>query len=315
MSEQEKLLARIKALRTPAESSDGTTEEVEAVDVSVETPGEEESSEEVLETDELEEEVEQLEESSETDDIEEESLVVEIDGEEISLDDIKKWRAGNLRQSDYTSKTQLLADDKKSFESKRGKQKELLETLESQISVLSEMTEAEFKDVDWDELRDIDTAEYLKLKEHKENSGKKIQTAKEKLKNIKDSEMSEMIASEQKKLLKALPEWSSQEKQQADIAMLNKYLDAKGISDDEFGKVTNHRQMLAFLDAAKFYELKSKAPANAKKVKKAPIVVKGKKPSVASIDRQIKDAQSRLKMSGKIEDAIALTKLKRQQTG
>lgn len=37
----------------------------------------------------------------------------EIDGEKYSLDDIREWRKGNMRQSDYTKKTTELANQRK----------------------------------------------------------------------------------------------------------------------------------------------------------------------------------------------------------
>lgn len=37
----------------------------------------------------------------------------EIDGEKYSIDDIRSWKQGNLRQSDYTRKTQELAQQRK----------------------------------------------------------------------------------------------------------------------------------------------------------------------------------------------------------
>lgn len=41
---------------------------------------------------------------------------IEIDGEKFSLDDIREWRKGNLRQADYTKKTTELAQKRKEAE-------------------------------------------------------------------------------------------------------------------------------------------------------------------------------------------------------
>ena len=306
---QTEILDRIKALRTPSEP-EGSTDDREAVDVSVETPEEEAPA--VEEAPQSEEEEVATEETPETSGEEQESLYVEIDGEEISLDDIKQWKEGNLRLSDYTRKTQDLAENRKVFESDQSKQKDMIESLQSHIDMLAEMTDAEFKDVDWDELRDLDTAEYLKLKEKKESKKGKLDKARETRKQLADTQLNELIASEQKKLVQALPDWADPKKQQADTQLIQDYWRANNWTDKECDAIVNHKQMLTVLDAARFHQLKTKAPATAKKVKKAPLVVKGKKASVSSIEKQIMDAQSRLKKSGNMEDAMALKKLKRQ---
>jgi hypothetical protein len=43
----------------------------------------------------------------------------EIDGEKVSLSTLKEWKANGLRQSDYTRKTQELAQQRKELESKQ----------------------------------------------------------------------------------------------------------------------------------------------------------------------------------------------------
>lgn len=60
--------------------------------------------------------VEQNSETTETEQIEELPLEYEIDGEKFSVDEIREWRKGNLRQSDYTKKTTELAKQRKEAE-------------------------------------------------------------------------------------------------------------------------------------------------------------------------------------------------------
>jgi hypothetical protein len=72
--------------------------------------------------------------------------------------------------------------------------------------------------------------------------------------------------------------------------------------------------MQAMIDSAKYRANIAKAPSIAKKVKKAPVIIKGKRATVTGINRQIQEAEVRLKSSGKMEDAVKLKKLKRQLT-
>ena len=298
------ILERIKQIRTQKEPEGQPN--ADDIDVSEEEAPEDEA--ELLAT-ETEEEEGAIDQADQSEDESEESYVVLKSGKEISLTEIEELMQGGLRQSDYTQKTMKLAEDRKAFE---GTQKEKLQLLESHIELLSEMTESEFSDVNWEELRDDDTAEYLRLKERKESRGTKLQKAKEAREQLAQSEMSELIASEKTKLISALPEWKDPDKQKADIDMLSTYLEASGWKEGEFDRVTNHKDVIAYLDAARFHDAKTKKPSNAKKIRKAPLVVKGKQANVTNIDRQLKEAEARLKSTGKMEDAMALRKLKRQ---
>ena len=82
--------------------------------------------------------------------------------------------------------------------------------------------------------------------------------------------------------------------------------------DDINAVLTNGRIMQALINSDKFTANIAKTPALTKKVKQAPKVVKGKRASVTSIDRQVKEAEATLKRTGKVEDAVVLRKLKRQ---
>lgn len=50
-----------------------------------------------------------------------------IDGEEYDVETIKEWKQGHLRQSDYTRKTQELAQMKKEFESRKKEVEDAIE--------------------------------------------------------------------------------------------------------------------------------------------------------------------------------------------
>ncbi len=41
---------------------------------------------------------------------------IDIDGEKVTLDDIREWKKWNLRQADYTRKTQELAREREEIE-------------------------------------------------------------------------------------------------------------------------------------------------------------------------------------------------------
>ena len=300
-------LEKLKSQR--AEAAEEAKPEGEVVDVSEDTPEEEEevttSETEELET--LDDDSETEEEDSE----ESQAIVYEIDGTETTLAEILEWKAGHMKDADYRKKTMTLADDRKAVEALSVKQSGLLETLQAQIDMLEEATDSEFKDIDWADLRDTHTAEYLKLKERKDGKKGKLDKAKSDRQKMLDDKRNELASAEWAKLSQ-VSGWDDQAKQKADMELLQGYLKAQGWTNDEFSEVVNHKNMTALLDAARYRELKSKAPATTKKVKKAPTVVRGKKASVTGIQTQINEARAKLKKTGKVEDAMTLRKLERQ---
>jgi hypothetical protein len=48
------------------------------------------------------------------------ATVVELDGEQVTLEEIREWKQGNLRQDDYTRKSQANADERKRLEERDG---------------------------------------------------------------------------------------------------------------------------------------------------------------------------------------------------
>jgi len=320
---QTELLERIKNLRTPTEP-EGQPEEAGAVDVSVETP----DVDSELQTDDIQNDedqtddelsnTEELAETLEGDEAAEESsgddLVYEIGGRQITLKQLDELEKGQMKDADYTQKTQKLAEDRKGVQAQTEKQQEMLDNLQSHIDLVTEMLDGEFEGVDWDELRELDTGEYLKLKEKKEGKQGKLDAAKAKRSELLQSQRNEKASAEQAKLFDALPHWSDPVKKEADMVMLQTYLTDNKWSNEEFNDIINHKHMLTLLDAAKFHARKSTEAAITKKVKKAPVVIKGKKATATNLAKQIGDAQAKFKRTGKIEDAQVVMKLKRQQS-
>ena len=324
-STQTDLLARMKALRTPTEP-EGQPEEGEVVDVSVETPAEVdelqpeeiEGQETAQQTDDDSTEAEEEAETLDADDEEQESLYLDLDGEEINLDDIRTWKKGFMQEADYTQKTQKVAEQRKSLEAGEAKQKEALDNLQSHIDIAKDMLDAEFEGVEWDELRDLDTGEYLKLKEKKEGRQAKLEQATAKRQELVSADLLERQTKGNQELVSLNPNWvdgagKPTKAYEDDQQHLANFAKANGLTQEDINAVlTNGRIMQALINSDKFTANIAKAPALTKKVKKAPKVVKGKRASVTSIQKQVSEAHAKFKQSGKIEDAMALKKLKRQ---
>lgn len=307
-------LNKLKALRSSESPEDNQENEVQ--DVSEDAPPELEV-EAIAETEEAEELEEDVNEAEEASDDELDTFLYEIDGKEYTQEAIKEALEGNLRLSDYTRKTQGVAEDRKTVEAEREKIKDSIESLQSHIDLLADMTDSEFADIDWDELRDTDTAEYLKLKERKEGKQGRLDKAKAKRAELLDLSTTDQRTAGNKELMALNPNWveagSPTKAYEADQKILLDYVTEQKFSQEEINLVlTSGKMMQALINSAKLGSLKSKADSTLKKVKKAPVVVRGKKASVTSVERQIQEAQERAKESGSMKDAQALMKLQRQ---
>lgn len=216
------------------------------------------------ETEETTEEEESESEGVEDEDEEEELTAIEIDGEEVTLDQIGEWKKeakdGGLRLSDYTKKTMALAEDRKKVVSLNTK-------LEDSIAELEALIESG-DSVDLDELWEVDPAAARKHEKKLENRKKALEAAKRKGKEVDAVKLQE----ESSKLRDSLPEWfnkdgSLNEQQKKDAVLIQKYAKKIGVSPDDLAGFTDHRIILALLDGAKYHDVKGKA-GKAIKVKK-----------------------------------------------
>ena len=176
-----------EALLSLMEPEEETPEEEEA------QPTEEEESIPEEEDESLEEASEEFEEEPEedTESLEEgeEELVyaVNVGGEEheVTLDELM---SGYSRQSDYTKKTQEVAEQRKEMEGYRSKvEAEIAQIQEERakyVNAINHYVEGmtssmqQFKDINWEELRQIDPIEYMTKKEEQRDFLDQIETAK-----------------------------------------------------------------------------------------------------------------------------------------
>lgn len=247
--------------------SEGITENVDA------TETEETTVDSDVVGDEVAEEHDDSEES-------EEELVYQIGDKEITLKKIEELEQGNLRQADYTKKTQALAEERKAIEAEKAQIAEKSKEIEALLSKLEKYDNNE--EIDWDYLRETDTAEYLKQKELAESRKKDAEAAKQAIEAQRKADNDKRVAVEQQKLLELHPDWVKNgqltEIGKTDFKLINDYVEEAGFSPEEFRDIQNHKVLDAILKAKKYEQLKS-GNIQAKEKKRAPKVVK---PSVKS---------------------------------
>lgn len=238
------------------DSADAEVEETAEQEVTAETTDEVDAVEDEQEGEEATEETE-----SETDD-ESEQVFVTKDGKEVTL---KELHDGYLRQSDYTKKTQAIAEERKAIETAKAEIAPRLQILKDIESELGTLILGDFANVDWAAIRDSDPSQYLALKEAKEQREQAINNLKAK----RDQLAAEQAQGEAAKLHESLG-WSNPDARNGDIGLIQNYVKANEIPDEVFASVTNHKLMTALLKAAKYDQLQSKKPDIVRKVKQAP---------------------------------------------
>ena len=215
---------------------------------------------------------------SEGNDLSDSEIFYEIEGEEVSEADIKKWKAGHFMQSDYTKKTQAHADDVKAFAATKDEFEQKVTLLKNIEKEVEDLIIGDLTKIDMDDLRSNDTPEYLRVKEQLDERKGALSSIAKKRAELENDHYSK----EYQSLHKAL-KWDDEEKQTADKKALSAYLKESGITQQEFAKVTNPKLIIAMLDANKYQQLqKDKASVN-KRVLKAPKTSKPQKTSETKV--------------------------------
>jgi len=307
-SEQE-TLQRIKQARGTAEPTTEPTEEPSIVNMSDDIPDEiTEEAEELQDVIEEPEEVEEVEEIAQPED--EEELYLDLDGEEVSLSQIRDWKNGNMMQSDYTRKTTELSEQRKEIEQKEqtilAKQQEI-DGLAAQLEAL--INDGELSPEEVKELREYEPEEYIKYIERQ-------QTKKDALSKVKLNKSPSFDPQlEQQKLFNANPQWLDNGKPtrayEQDSALINDYAAKNGITAEKFASF-DANMINMMLDAARFNNKQDKAAAVTKKVRKAPLATKPQQAAKQGIQARVAEAEKRFKKNPTDANAVALRKIKRQ---
>ena len=302
----------------PKEEEAAPTEEEESTEETQDESLEEDSEEEAEESDEDEEE-----ESEESDDEDEEELyTVTINGEqeEVTLDELTK---GYSRQSDYTRKTQKLAEDFKNLTELETQWKREMQTTQQEraqyTNALENVINASLKnlnkfDVDWDDLRQNDREEYLLKRDEYREAQDNIQKQQHEYQALQQKQQQEMaqqfqMAKQEEfgKLVDKLPDWGDDKKRTELGNSVREYALSQGYSKEEINSLVDHRSVLVLLKAKQFDDL-NKSDVKSKKLKNKPKVVrsgKGKEKGENSKSKRTAKMK-RLRSSGHVDDAASI---------
>ena len=278
------------------------TDNSEEIEIEADNEAEEEVSEEFEEAEEYE--VADEEAPTETP----QAYTVKVDGEEfeVSLDEL---RDGYQRQSDYTRKSQSLAEQRKAYEANlqavQNERNQYAQVLE-QMSENQNYQLQQFEDINWKELKDDDPMEYMEKRlEYQEAKDRISQLNNERARVHQQNQaeitqvLTEKVQKEAELLSAALPEYADPGSNlKTDI---RNYALSLGFPENEIDSISDHRVVLVLHKAM----MQDNAAKGVKKVKVAPKVVKSGTPQTKSqkVKRVTQAKRERLSKTGHTKDA------------
>ena len=287
------------------------TEEVEEVE---ETEVEEEAEPEMEEAEEETEEESEVEEPEEVE--EEQTFTIKAAGEEkeVTLDELKKsYQLG----SDYTKKTQEVAEQRKVIEQEakaiiearkvRDDYSQKLQAIEQFLTGTNDSPE------DLSAMKENDPIGYaVKVAEMTEKK-EQLQTVQAERMRIaqeqqmqNNAEMQKFVEQESQKLAESLPEFSDKTKGEHIRNDIRSYGKKIGFTDEELSQVYDSRHVLVLHKAAQYDKLMAGKAGVKKKVAKAPKTVK----SGAKVKQNVTDIKrkqlKKLQQTGSARDAAAI---------
>jgi hypothetical protein len=306
-------------LSTPEDSNEQPTEKEE--DTQEEAEIEETEEEDVeFEAEEADDDTEESEDDSEIEDEEvveeEQTFTVKAAGEEkeVTLDELKKsYQLG----SDYTKKTQEVAEQRKVIEQEakaiiearkvRDDYAQKLQAVEQFLTGTNDSPE------DLAAMKENDPIGYaVKVAEmtEKKEQLQQVQSERERLAQeqnaVRSDEMQKFVANEAQKLAESLPEFSDKAKGEQIRNEIRNYGKKVGFTDDELSQVYDSRHVLVLHKAAQWDKLQASKSGVKKKVAKAPKTMKGGAKVKQTVTDRTKKQHKRLLQTGDPRDAAAL---------
>ena len=317
---QNAILGLLNSEEEPPKQPEEQTSEEESEEESEDEPLEE--AEEESETSDEDEEEESEESDDEVEEEEPDLYAVTIDGEEheVTFDELIK---GYSRQSDYTKKTQALAELRNSFEEAKGRYESELPELqglkEQYVRNLGEVIEGslgglECFNIDWNALREEDREEYLVKREEYREAQDQIKGLQER-KSQEDQALNQqaqqnfqhLVVQEHQRMAEQIPEWADKESRGKLASSIKQYAASKGFTEQELSSLVDHRYLLTLMKAMKYDGLQD-SDIKSKKLKNKPKVIRSGKGKEKSADSKSRRAakMKRLQGSGHVDDAASI---------
>jgi len=305
------------AAATDALEAETTDEVVEEVEASEETGATEEDNS-VVEGSEEELEVEEDAESSEDESFDILGAIVEVDGEEITVQELK---AANLRQRDYTRKTQELAEQRKAIEAKELEIEGERAQYNQLLPALKERLEYKEPEPDWDSLYDTDPKmaakaerQWRKQQEEREAQIAAVQSEQQRMQTLQEQQRAQyearFVAQQREMLPEVIPEWRDTKVAAQEATQIRDFLLGEGFTEEDITGL-KHATLVKLARKAMLYDRGETRVTAAKAKPKKARAKTLKSGTKASQPKPTSDAQKAIqnaKKSGRIDDAALAIK-------
>jgi hypothetical protein len=259
----------------------------------------------------------QPEDQQETDEVEYEEeqpkprYKVKASGEEVEveLDELIK---GYQQGTDYTKKSQALAEQRKAFEAERGHLeyvKQERQAYAQKLQALDSFLSQQSQGVNLDVLRETDPIGYAVAVAEQSQREKQIAVVRNEQQRIAQQQQAEHQASlqshlrtESEKLVSLIPELATP---QGDAVrkQIRDYAKSVGWTDQELSSVYDSRAVQTLYKAMKYEQLQKSKPEVNKKLLAAPKMMRSGTSAPPNKSGQDKQAMQRLRETGKVSDA------------
>lgn len=268
--------------------------------------GEQETPDEVADSDESDEVESAADEGS--DDSEE----IEFEGKAYKVP--KELKGALLRQSDYTQKTQEVAEQRRAVEERaqalQMQERLMSQTLEQRVELHSLQKQiAQFEQIDWQSLADTDPVQATKLniqyQQLQRQAGMKyqeLQQAQAQNDQLTAQQRQQMLVQAQSDLKARIPEFNDPKTAEAVSQKIKTTAREYGISPQELDAIIDPRYVHVLHDAMKWRSLQAEKPKAMQKVAEAPRAIK---PQSKQPQRPDNTRLDRLKKTGSVEALAA----------
>ena len=266
-----------------------------------------------------EEQTEELQASDEVEYSEEESeeeqpkpkYKVKAAGEEVEveLDELIK---GYQQGTDYTKKSQALAEQRKAIEAERihlEQVKQERQAYAQKLQALDSFLTQQNRGVDLDVLKETDPIGYAVAVAEQNQREKQLAVVRQEQQRIAQQQQAEQQASlqnhlrqESEKLVSLIPELATP---QGDAVrkQIRDYAKSVGWTDQELSSVYDSRAVVSLYKAMKYEQLQKSKPEVTKKLQAAPKMMRSGTSAPPTKSSQDKQVMQRLRETGKVTDA------------
>ena len=261
-------------------------------------------------------ETEETEEVTEQESSEDKYYPIKLDGEdmEITLDEALQ---GYQRQSDYTKKTQALANERKQVEAEKDALSRQINQYKQNVDrLVQEQQSQQPVEPDWDKLYEDDPLQWMKQKEEIRSQKEKaleLQQEQFRLQQQQNQEqqaqMQEYLTQQHTTLVDNIPEWKDPQVMAKEKGEIRRYAQSIGYSDQELSQIYDSRAVLALRAGMKASGLSGKGAEKLRPAKEAiRSVTPGTDAQQPRKNTTVSKAKMTLAKTGKMSDAEKIFK-------